>query len=218
MTEDEALIREQIAQTREDLAEKVEAIRAKVDVRHRGEQKLRSWQAALTASVKQFRHGFAGSRATDGNHSTPGPATTDNNTTFAAETGRVEPALLAGPEAHRDAARRGARARELGEAAVAAGWRRKTAEGIAPRVAGSAPISGGAVKAAIGLVFLAMSGSYVLKTFFTALRHRDVDQAQPSPRAVRRSQRPTYLVASSSQHPRAYHRTRRTPSRRGGKF
>ena len=197
MTDDEALVREQIAQTREELAEKVEAIRAKVDVRHRGEEKLRSWQETLTGSAKEFREGFTGSRAT-----TTEPAT---------------PALDAAADAHPEAARRGARARKLGEAAAAAGWRRKAAEQVAPRLAGSAPVSGDEVRALLGLTFLAMSGFYVLKTLLTALRHRDIGQPQPAEHAVTRPHRTTVTVLASSRPARAERRTRRTSSRRGGR-
>lgn len=67
----------------------------------------------------------------------------------------------------------GTRVRTLGQAAVADGWRSKAAGKVAPRVAGSAPASADDVRAALGLAFLAMSGSYLVKTLVTGAR-RDV--------------------------------------------
>lgn len=77
-------------------------------------------------------------------------------------------------------ARRSAQARRLGEAAVAAGWRRKAADVITPRVAGSAPLSGGDTRSLLGLLFLAMSAAYLVKTLLTALRDPDVGQPPSS--------------------------------------
>lgn len=71
----------------------------------------------------------------------------------------------------------GERVRTLGQAAVADGWRRKAAERVAPRVAGSAPVSIGQAQAALGLAFLAMSGAYLVKTLVTGAR-RDVSRPQ----------------------------------------
>lgn len=187
MTDEEALIRAQIEETREDLAQKVEAIRAKVDVRHRSEQKLQGLRANLTTSVDQFRQGFAGT--------TPGSTP--------------------GTEQHQVAGRRGARVRELGEASVASGWRRTAAEKVAPRVAGSAPVSGEEVRAALGLAFLALSGSYVLKTVLTALRHRDLGRPQLSARTARIPVEPTYAAALDSD---TYRRIRPVRLGRGGQL
>lgn len=71
-------------------------------------------------------------------------------------------------------ARGGERVRALGQAALAEGWRRKTAERVALRVAHSAPVSGAGARAALGLAFLAMSGSYLLKTLLNGMRRQDV--------------------------------------------
>ena len=71
-------------------------------------------------------------------------------------------------------ARGGQRVRALGQAAVAGGWRRKAAERVAPRVADSAaPLSGTEARAALGLAFLAMSGSYLVRTVRDGMQRAD---------------------------------------------
>lgn len=79
-----------------------------------------------------------------------------------------------------DRERRGALVRSLGEQAVAQGWRRKLSEQVAPRAADRAPVSSGEVHAALGLLFLAMSGTYLLRSLLAALRHPDVGQRPSS--------------------------------------
>lgn len=64
----------------------------------------------------------------------------------------------------------------LGQAAVAEGWRRKAAERVAPRVADTAPVTGTEVGAALGLAFLAMSTSYLLKSLRDGVRRGDVSR------------------------------------------
>ncbi len=237
MTDDEALIKQQIEQTREDLGEKVEAlrdkaeeIRGKADLRSRGKEKLRGWQAGFVAGAQRFRQDFADPhRAGDGGHAVrvapddgaalavdapmqPAALPAD---TAALETS-VPPPPSAGQRGHRARPAPGARLRELGEAGVAAGWRRKVADGVAPRVAESAPLSRGEVRAALGLVFLAMSGSFVLKSVTTALRRRNrgVEHqayAAARPRGVR--YRSAYPASRGDRYPRR-HRAPTTPGRR----
>jgi hypothetical protein len=75
-----------------------------------------------------------------------------------------------------DEARTVGRVRALGQAAVAEGWRRKAAEQVAPRAAGSTPVSGGDAGSALGLAFLAMSGSYLVKTLLDGIRRGQTGQ------------------------------------------
>lgn len=75
-------------------------------------------------------------------------------------------------------ARGGVRVKALGRAAVAEGWRRKAAERVAPRVDSSAPLSGDEARAALGLAFLALSCSYLLKTLLGGIRRGDVGRPQ----------------------------------------
>jgi hypothetical protein len=51
--------------------------------------------------------------------------------------------------------------RDLGHAAAGSGWRAKVADGAAPRLAARTPVSHDAVRAAIGIAFLALSLLYV---------------------------------------------------------
>lgn len=55
--------------------------------------------------------------------------------------------------------------KDVGEAAVAAGWRKKAADALAPRVAESPlPLRERDARVAIGLVLLALSVKYVAAT------------------------------------------------------
>lgn len=59
--------------------------------------------------------------------------------------------------------------REMGEAAVAAGWRKKAADTVAPRVGRSPlPVRERDVRAALGLVLFALSVKYVAGTISRA--------------------------------------------------
>jgi hypothetical protein len=53
--------------------------------------------------------------------------------------------------------------RQLGHAGLV-GWRKKVADGVAPRAAGRAPFSEDDARAAIGAAFFALSLYYVVST------------------------------------------------------
>jgi hypothetical protein len=59
--------------------------------------------------------------------------------------------------------------REVGEAAVAAGWRKKAADAVAPRVGRSPlPVRERDARAAVGLILFAMSAKYLWATISRA--------------------------------------------------
>lgn len=59
---------------------------------------------------------------------------------------------------------------ELGRAGVAVGWRRKVADSVAEPVAARTRLSRGDVRTALGLLFLALSGYYLIGTLRRSLR------------------------------------------------
>ena len=61
--------------------------------------------------------------------------------------------------------------REVGEAAVAAGWRKKAADAVAPRVARSPlPVGESAARAVVGFVLLGLTLKYLVATMSRARR------------------------------------------------
>ena len=54
--------------------------------------------------------------------------------------------------------------KQLGEAGVSAGWRKKLADRVAPPVASRTRLSPDQVRAALGLIFVGLSLSYVART------------------------------------------------------
>ncbi len=59
---------------------------------------------------------------------------------------------------------------ELGRAGVAVGWRKKVADRVAEPVAARTQLSKGDIRMTLGLVFLALSGYYLIGTLRRALR------------------------------------------------